>query len=167
MRVIEIEDDVYEYLLRRAVRIGEDASSILRREIGLSRPDGGPTDASSGTDTEAASGLLAFVQSSEFSRQRTVTDRYLSVLGWLAHNHSPEFEERILGLGGRKRRYFGRSEDEIKQSGSSTHPQEIPGTDFWAMTNADNGQKRQMLQTAMQQLGYSQDVISTVTNAIT
>lgn len=35
MRTIEIDDDIYSYLLSRIIQIGESASSILRRELKL------------------------------------------------------------------------------------------------------------------------------------
>ena len=36
MKSIEIEDDVYEFLLKNAVYIGESASEILRRLLNIS-----------------------------------------------------------------------------------------------------------------------------------
>jgi negative modulator of initiation of replication len=163
MPSIEISDATYHYLLGRVKYIGESADSILQRELGLSPADK-PAVESDAPDGEGD--LVAFVNSAEFTmRIRTTTDQYLAILGWLAKHHGEDFDE-VLALGGRKRRYFGRSESDIASSGTSTHPRPIPGTSYWAMTNADTNQKRDMLREVLQILGYPHRDIETTANAI-
>ena len=68
------------------------------------------------------------------------TDQFLKILGFV-YNQDPAKFEKVLAVKGRRRRYFGHSREEIEKSGKSTHPRSIPGSGYWAMTNADTLQK--------------------------
>lgn len=74
--------------------------------------------------------------------------------------------ERVLKVRGRNRLYFGRSRTEIAETGKSLHPQQIPGTEYWAMTNADTAQKQDIMGEAMKVLGYPADVIRQVRGSL-
>jgi negative modulator of initiation of replication len=89
----------------------------------------------------------------------------LSILGF-AYKERPQAFEKVLEIGGRRRRYFGRSQQEIISSGRSTHPKKIPGAPFWVMTNADTRQKCDMLRQTLRVLGYSDDDIRAADNAV-
>src|SRR5690606_5093940 len=133
MPLLEVDDDVYQFLLRQTSRIGEDASSILRRLHGL--PDPGGSGSDTGTFTrkdDQPDELEVFLASGRFVSQRDVTSRYLSLLSFLAQKHGKEFE-KVLTIRGRRRVYFGSSYEEVDRSGKSVYPQRIPGTDYWAM----------------------------------
>jgi negative regulator of replication initiation len=162
MPLIEIDDDVYQYLLGRAVRIGESGSSILRRELGLSEPNGGsgeqdasPQENSKPREVEELEKLLT---DPRFNAEKVVTKKYLRLLGFLAEQHGGEFEQ-VLGIRGRTRVYFGRSREEIATRGKSSHPRKIPGSGYWAMTNADTAQKQEILADVLGVLGYPKDLI--------
>lgn len=164
MPILEIDDDVYQYLLTRAVRIGEDGSAILRRELGLAQPNGrGPSEAPPVGDETPPEirAVQEFLADARFTAQRVVTKKYLRLLGFLAQMHGEDFE-RVLEVRGRNRLYFGRSRSEIAETGKSLHPQQIPGTDYWAMTNADTAQKQDIAGEVMKVLGYPNDVIRQV-----
>lgn len=152
MKTIEVEDDVYEHILRKSKFIGEGATSILRRELGMEKAgaDASPQDAA----------LSAYLQTPAFLLTTTATDRYLAVLG---HAHSQDKEK--FGVlftlpGGNKRVYFAKSQKEILDSGTSTHPRQIPGTKFWALTNMDTKQKKERLSVALRALGYGTGVVA-------
>lgn len=148
---LDVEQDVYDHLLRNAERIGEDASSILRRLLGL---DGKSAEEQAG-DMAGDPDLASFLRSPEMLARRSVTDRYLGLLGWLGSRHAGNgFEEKALAIRGRQRVYFARSRDEIVASGKSTHPKSIPSLGLWAMTNADSSQKRDIARRLMETLGY-------------
>lgn len=147
MPKLDVEQDIYDHLLRNAERIGEDASSILRRLLGL--------DGKSAEDRAGDRDLTTFLRSPEMLARRSVTDRYLGLLGWLGSRHAANgFEEKLLAIRGRQRVYFARSRDEIVASGKSTHPKSIPSLGLWAMTNADSSQKRDIARRLMETLGY-------------
>jgi negative modulator of initiation of replication len=164
MPILELDDDVYQYLLRRAVRIGESGSSILRRELNLADPSEGEIDPAA-QQPSSVERLDAFLMSTSFLVLRTATDRYLAMLGFLAREHGEGFE-LVLTLRGGSRRWFGRSREEVANSGKSLHPQQIPGTSLWAMTNADTAQKKTILDCVMASLRWSKDVRGRAASAI-
>lgn len=165
MPIIEIDDDVYQHLLRRAIRIGEDGSSILRRELNLPEPPT-PTvmaeqdyNAANFDFTPYIIGPLKEYLRSSRAREGNITRRYLEILSRIAEEQGEEFAN-VLTLRGRRRLYFALTEEELNSSGTSLYPQRIPSSKYWAMTNSDNVQKRQILTEVMKLLKYPEDVIS-------
>ena len=170
MPLLEIDEDVYQYLLSRAVRIGESGSAILRRELGLlepngSGPKGGQGAVGNGSKPSEVKAVEEFLVDPRFRGQRVVTKKYLRLLGLLAELHADEFD-RVLDIRGRQRLYFGRSQQEIARSGKSLHPRKIPGTEIWAMTNADTAHKQDIMAEALKVLGYPTDTIQQVRRAL-
>jgi negative modulator of initiation of replication len=121
------------------------------------------TRAATGTG-ESENALLHFV-SDPALRCRNTTERYLAILGF-AFREKPAKFAKVLEVSGRSRKYFASSREEIEISGASTHPHPIPGSPFWAMTNADTTQKKEMLSKALQVLEYSPEEIQASTTAI-
>jgi negative modulator of initiation of replication len=163
---IEIDDDIYE-ALRRSVRdFGETPTAVLRRVLDLPAPTKSPTpNPQAAANGSKARRLLDFVTEARFRSRGTATEKYLEILS-VRHSESPDEFERILQVSGRERRYFGRSRKEITDSGTSTHPRAIPGTEYWAMTNADTPQKREILGRVLRLLGFSSAEIESVTSAV-
>jgi negative regulator of replication initiation len=96
MPLLEVDDDIYQYLLRRAIRIGEDGSAILRRELGLPHPNGtGASETMAAQETASASpevqAIRDFLTSSRFANERVVTKKYLQLLAFLAMAHREEY----------------------------------------------------------------------------
>lgn len=169
---VELDQDVYDHLLRNTREIGEGASSILRRLLELPQPEQEPqayTDSlkveRSPRGPKGVEALIAFVSAPEYRSQRNVTEQFLVLLGFLHQQHNTEFD-KLLALRGRRRRYFGSSEADIRQSGRSTFPRQIPDSNYWVLTNADNHHKREIVGRALQQLGYSADVRSNVARSL-
>lgn len=150
MHTIEIDDDIYSYLLSKAIQIGESGSSILRRELKLNGQPGPKMDV-----PQAAAHELSVFLSNPKMRFGNATDKFLAVLGE-AYRQKPKDFEKVLSIQGRERMYFARSKEEITRSGRSTQPLQIPGTPFWVMTNSPTPQKKDMLRRALQLLGYSE-----------
>jgi negative modulator of initiation of replication len=167
MPLLEIDEDVYQYLLQRAVRIGEDGSSILRRELNLPDPAEDQDEGTSSTPAEPdhKDALTAFISSPQMLRYRTVTRKFLLLLSFLAKEHGSDFE-RVFTVRGRRRVYFAKTRDEIATSGTSLHPQQIPGTPYWAMTNADSRQKWQIVFEVMRVLGYPDELARHASDAL-
>lgn len=109
--------------------------------------------------------LMRFIANAAF-RRRNATNQFLGILGFAFGEHSAEFDKVLDEVSGRSRKYFGRSAEEIKESGTSTHPRPIPGSPFWAMTNADTRQKRDVLTRVLEVLGYSREEILAADRAI-
>ena len=169
MPLLELDDDVYQHLLRHSVKIGEDGSSILRRLLDLPQPGARDSDVPvvppPVAKSDGVADLEAFITDSRFAASRNVTSRYLSLLSFLAKKHGNDFE-KVLKVRGRRRIYFGRSQEEIARSGKSLHPQRVPGTEYWAMTNADTAQKRDIIAEVLTVLEYPRDAIHSARRAI-
>lgn len=148
MRTIEIDDDLYTHIASQTLEIGESANSILRRILGLSN------------DAEDAlvprRHELTQVLEHPGLEFKTAVDRFLFILGE-AYKIKPDTFDHILAIQGRERKYFSRSREEIEKSGNSTQPKQIPGTDYWVMTNSPNRQKKSMLREALLAIGMSKD----------
>jgi len=170
MKTIEIEEDVYEHLLRNAISIGETASDILRRLLSL--PSSGPDNIEirskrkktySNHDTDK---ILSYSQTElsecltdpHFRAQSSVLGRFLFILGWIYRRNPNEFS-KVLTISGRSRKYFGRSSEELEQSGRSVMPQRIPDSPYWVTTNNDTPKKRRVLEDVLRVLEYSRAAI--------
>lgn len=171
MHSIEIEEDVFEFLRSRILRIGESPSEILRRELKLPSKAVRPVPKlglqTTATPVKSAqAGMIAdFLGTSEFLVQANVLERFLAVLSWL-HKQNPSDFELLLRIFGRKRKYFGRSRSELEQFGSSVMPQQVPKTQFWVVTNTSTETKRTMLQKVMSTLKYDQASIALAVDAL-
>jgi negative modulator of initiation of replication len=165
MKTIEVEDDVYAYLLSQAQEIGEAATPILRRELGLKASGTLSAKLASPDRTPASRKLIAFVEDPMFSRHTTAKDCYLAILSFLATQHKDAFD-KVLTINGRNRVYFARTRQEISQSGTSTEPREVPNTSFWAMTNSPTEQKRDTMRRVLAALGYDSSVVREVAGTI-
>jgi len=155
MRTIEIEDDVYEHLRQNTSRIGEGASEILRRLLGIS---GEPPD-------EKNSKISECLQDPRFQAQPDVVGKFLFILSYLYKLKPDEFS-KVLAISGRKRKYFARSSKELENSGKSVFPKQIPGSPYWVVTNNDTPKKRRMLVDVLRLLEYNKAAMEEVTKAL-
>jgi negative modulator of initiation of replication len=167
MKTIEVEEDVYRFVLRQTESIGESASSILRRLLKIPTPDGSSVSGNGTAEPDLNRELAAFLQSSRLRGARTATKRFLQILGFACKQVPESFEKILMLPGGRTRVYFARSKEEIERSGRSTHPKRIPDTPYWALTNTDTPQKRDILNTTLRTLGYDSAVVSAAVEVLT
>ena len=150
MKRIEVEDDLYAYIASHTQQIGESASDILRRLLGLSAV----TElADQQTDSSNTESVFDRLNQQDVNVQKSVVARFLHILSMLYRSHPRQFEQ-VLSIRGRDRQYFGRSEDELLTSGNSTNPKPIPGSPFWVVTNNNTTKKKSMLTQVAEQLGY-------------
>jgi negative modulator of initiation of replication len=175
MQTIEIEDDVYGFLLRSTSRFGESPSDILKRLLKLA-DSRGPQGATTGKVVTAQATLastkggnddsvVAFLNSAAFLVHGNAVGRFLAVLSWLC-KQSPEKFEKVLLLNGRKRRYFAKSAEELEASGNSVMPKRIPDTPFWVFTNSPTQLKKQVVADVMRVLGYDSSTTRSVVDAL-
>lgn len=161
MRTIEIEDDVYKYLLQNTTRIGESASQILIRLLHIPGHQSRRSVHVGGSNTE----LSECLDAPGFKAQSDVTGKFLYILSYL-HKKDPEQFKKVLAISGRRRKYFALSSQELEESGSNVHPKQIPDSDFWVITNADTPKKRRMIEDVLKLLGYSDDAVKQATRAL-
>lgn len=192
MKTIEIDEDIYEYLRKNNETIGEDASSILRRLLGLekdgtreneriehfhkaaieenseygdqsSAPD--QAEADSHRNNVVPDSVGNFLRGRSFRVCESATDRYLEALSWIYSHHRDEFD-KILTISGTERIYFASSEIDIANSGNATQPRPIPGSPWFALTNNDTANKSRLVRRVMCLFHYPIGDIERITNAV-
>lgn len=158
---IEVDDELYTYIASHTRDIGESASTILRRLLGLtplSSTSTAPSVTSELASEKAAapSGKRVFdvLDKADFAGQRSVVARFLHILAML-HRCHPEHFDKVLQVRGRDRIYFALSEAELLEAGNSTNPKQIPDSEFWVITNNNTTRKKSMLTQVALELGYS------------
>lgn len=161
MKTIEIDDDLYHFIASQTQEIGESASDILRRLLLQptslsSEPAKVEEKAVEVTKPEKAvvGSVFDVLSQQDLSAEHSVVGRFLFILSALARAHKKDFA-KVLEIKGRNRLYFGRSEHELQEAGSSTNPKPIPNTDFWVITNSNTTRKKMMLTEVAGTLGYN------------
>ncbi|MGB0833607.1 MAG: replication initiation negative regulator SeqA [Psychrobium sp.] len=177
MKSIEVENDLYRYIASQTESIGEDASSILRRLLGLPAVgeivvDGPLKDpaqvkaaakvtASVPEQSEPAKSVEASSISGDFSSLLALSDisdhkaavgRFLFLLEQSYHVMPSSFDA-VLSISGRDRVYFAKDEATLLASNASTKPKQIGQTPYWVITNSNTGKKRSMLTQALVVMG--------------
>ncbi len=155
---IEIDEELYSYIAGHTQHIGESASAILRRLLGLDvlepakKPAAKPTEA----QPEEAPGRTVFdvMTPEDLAGQRSIVARFLYILSMLYRCHSKKFD-KVLQIRGRDRQYFGKDEAELEAQGTSTNPKQIPDTPFYVVTNNNTTRKKSMLTQVALELGYT------------
>lgn len=161
MRTIEIEDDVYKHLLQNTTQIGESASQILRRLLGIPGQRSKTSVPLERSNTELSECLNA----TAFKAQPDVIGKFLYILSYV-HKRDPEQFKKVLAISGRRRKYFALSSKELEESGSSVYPKQIPNSQFWVITNNDTPKKRRMVKDVLKLLGYSDDAVKQAVEAL-
>lgn len=166
MKNIEIDEALYQHIVENTQSIGESASSILRRLLGLTdqnevREKQAATEVSEKKVTinktivnKAKESVFNYINKEELAMQRGAVGRFLLILAALYRVHVEEFSE-VLDIRGRDRLYFAASKNELVASGSSTKPFQIPDSPYWVITNSNTTRKKMMLTKAAHALGYS------------
>ena len=151
MKTIEIDNELYDYIASQTQVIGESAGDILRRLINIqdSNLHAVEESPSSGGEHELTETL-----SSRILRFKPAVEQFLQILGEAA-KQKPDTFENVLTIQGRDRKYFAKTQEDIVKSGASTQPKQIPGTEYWVMTNSPTHQKSSMLQQALDVVGFS------------
>ncbi len=180
MKNIEIDDELYQYIVKNTEYIGESASSILRRLLSLANNSMNSVDqenldkkdvvtstTTKNTDNteisvaidnapKNADYLFNYINREELAMQRGAVGRFLLILAALYRVHSKEFSV-VSEIRGRGRLYFAKSAEELAQSGSSTKPKQIPQSPYWVITNTNTTRKKMMLTEVAVALGYSSE----------
>lgn len=161
---IDIDDELYRYIASHTQHIGESASAILRRLLGLTASTTAvPTSADAGAVTPQAQpqsgrptrSLFDVMSKADLAGQRSIVARFLYILSMLHRCHSAQFS-KVLSISGRDRKYFATVERELEEAGTSTNPKQIPETDYFVVTNNNTTRKKMMLTQVALELGYHQ-----------
>lgn len=163
MNTIEIDDELYHFIAGQTQRIGESANDILRRILLNKQPVAQPTVVSVAVAENSNSGQKVFdiLSKQDLQAELSVVGRFLIILSALARAHKQDFAQ-VLEIKGRNRVYFGRSDTDLLEAGSSTNPKQIPNSEFWVITNSNTTRKKMMLTEAALKLGYSAEEAETI-----
>lgn len=163
MNTIEIDDELYHFIAGQTQRIGESANDILRRILLNKQPVAQQATVTAAVAENSNSGQKVFdiLSKQDLQAELSVVGRFLIILSALARAHKQDFAQ-VLEIKGRNRVYFGRSDTDLLEAGSSTNPKQIPNSEFWVITNSNTTRKKMMLTEAALKLGYSAEEAETI-----
>lgn len=172
MKSIEIDDDLYHFIASNTQHIGESASDILRRLVmpeyakiaeqnDVKSIDNALTHSMDDIDhTQSISTtcqsleVIEELKGQQLSTIPKMVERWLLVLS-VVYKHNRQAFSKVLGMSGRNRTYFATSKDTLLESGSSTNPKNVPGSEYWVITNNNTVKKINMLKEVAQVIGFN------------
>ena len=195
MKIIEVDEELYQYIASQTRSIGESASDILRRLLSLpvhtsivndliitsAETDQKPKQAINVKEVNikttkkqsitAINQIVEKVQtllnSTEFQEESKAVVRFLAILRVLYRTNPESFSQATESLQGRTRVYFARDEATLLMAGNHTKPKQIPDTPYWVITNTNSGRKMLMLEGAMQSMELPETLIDEVRSYFT
>lgn len=195
MKIIEVDEELYQYIASQTRSIGESASDILRRLLSLpvhtsivndliitsAETDQKPKQAinvkEANIKTTKKQSITAINQivekiqtllnSTEFQEESKAVVRFLAILRVLYRTNPESFAQATESLQGRTRVYFARDEATLLMAGNHTKPKQIPDTPYWVITNTNSGRKMLMLEGAMQSMELPETLIDEVRSYFT
>lgn len=195
MKIIEVDEELYQYIASQTRSIGESASDILRRLLSLpvhtsivndliitsvetyQKPKQTINVKEVNIKTTKKQSITAINQivekvqtllnSTEFQEESKAVVRFLAILRVLYRTNPESFAQATESLQGRTRVYFARDEATLLMAGNHTKPKQIPDTPYWVITNTNSGRKMLMLEGAMQSMELPETLIDEVRSYFT
>lgn len=195
MKIIEVDEELYQYIASQTRSIGESASDILRRLLSLpvhtsivndliitsaetaQKPKQAINVKEVNIKTTKKQSITAINQivekvqtllnSTEFQEESKAVVRFLAILRVLYRTNPESFAQATESLQGRTRVYFARDEATLLMAGNHTKPKQIPDTPYWVITNTNSGRKMLMLEGAMQSMELPETLIDEVRSYFT
>lgn len=183
MKFIEVEDDLYRYIASQTESIGESASAILRRLLGLA-PVGeiavepplkvaslaGSRVVTSKVvasikdqlteikqelvqETDPIAGDFSLLVNHHQIKQQKASIGRFLTILTLLYRQQPKNFAKVLSVSGRDRLYFAKDKESLLISGATSKPKQLPDTPYWVITNANNGMKCRMLKKVLNVMG--------------
>lgn len=176
MKTIEVDEELYRYIVSHTQELGENASTILRRmlkfsagqmpaEKGATKKGPQPAKTAEVAVTEAharESRLRQLLQSENYAKQNRTVNRFTLVLSALYSLDAERFSVATESLRGRTRTYFANDEQTLLQHGNQTKPKRVAGTPYWVITNTNTSRKRSMIEYLMAEMQFPTELIDTV-----
>ncbi len=174
MKYIEVDEELYRFIAGKTERIGESASDILRRLLGLaveskenSKPESihepsleGQEQVKTKASKVSKPKRIDFEQlfiDEDLQVQKGAVGRFLFVLSQL-YNKTPKGFAQVLQIQGRGRLYFATSKDALLEASKSSNPKEICDSGYWVTTNNNTPKKQAILSEALHLLGCEQEL---------
>jgi len=159
MKTIEIDEGVYGVLEKAARGFNETPNDVLRRLLAVRQePEVNPTS--------PRSLLREYMESTSFRFWGgNAKKRYLGLMSFL-HDRDPKRFAEFDGYRRGRRVHISKSRETIEQSGSSTQPQQIGKTEFFAITNLPNSLKRVIISDLLRAYSFSEEDIDSARRAL-
>jgi negative regulator of replication initiation len=141
MTAIDLDSDLVAFLRENERVTGVTPSDYVRAKLRGQQSVG---LASLVEDEATCAGLV--------TRANTALSAFLRVLSSAAVKY-PEVFHHISKVSGRTRTYFSTRAKDIEDSGNSTYPVSIPGTEWLVLSNTSTRDKRKILERVFQALG--------------
>ncbi|MCD8547022.1 MAG: replication initiation regulator SeqA [Aeromonadaceae bacterium] len=171
MKTIEVDEELYRYIASQTQHIGESASDILRRLLGVNSQAAmawGDRDILAPADNPD-SGLVGWPASlpdaDTLAAQESSIARFMLLLTAL-YRGQPEAFAQAAELKGRKRLYIARTPEELQANGTTTKPKPIPDTPFWVISNTNTARKRFIIHQVMTAMAYPAELIEQVCDKV-
>ncbi|MEC4724127.1 replication initiation negative regulator SeqA [Shewanella sp. D64] len=177
MKYIEVDEELYRLIASKTERIGESASEILRRLLGLEVKlvaplvKDEPEVISQPSFEKVAAEIVeqprlidldACIDKEELAVAKGAVGRFLFILQ-AVYLASPQKFEQVLKIKGRDRLYFATSKQSLLKSSKSANPKEIGQSGYWVTTNNSTAKKRTILTEVLQQYGTVEGQIEAIT----
>ncbi|GAA5187297.1 replication initiation negative regulator SeqA [Ferrimonas gelatinilytica] len=189
MKYIEIDDELYRHIARNTQHIGESASDILRRMLGLEQS--ASTQAAPVTISQPSLERPAVEQPAEqestpvavrssmaeagvfeellddpmLNQQKGAVGRFLYLLDCLYRQHPSAFN-RVLEIRGRDRLYFSTDREALLEASKTANPKQIGDSPYWVTANNNTRKKQAILDEVLVQLGCPGDLASRITQRV-
>ncbi|MCK8046419.1 MULTISPECIES: replication initiation negative regulator SeqA [Shewanella] len=180
MKYIEVDEELYRHIASKTEQIGESASDILRRILGLqveSVVEDAPEEISHPSleqtpkvekvvkkpvaAVKAVSDFNQLIDAELLANQKGAVGRFLFILDTV-YLASPKQFEQVLQIQGRDRLYFATSKEALLKASKSANPKEIGQSGFWVTTNNNTAKKRTILSEVLMQFGTDEVQISEI-----
>lgn len=177
MKTIEVDEELYRYIASQTQHIGESASDILRRLLGVT-----PQALTNLVDVATVADVVAVKPTAQpvgageaqplslpdadtLAAEESSIGRFMLVLTAL-YRGQPEAFSQAAELKGRKRLYIARTPEELQANGTTTKPKPIPDTPFWVISNTNTARKRYIISQVMTAMAYPADQIEQVCDKV-
>ncbi|MBE8167663.1 MAG: replication initiation negative regulator SeqA [Shewanella sp.] len=182
MKYIEVDEELYRYIASKTESIGESASDILRRLLGLKvhnndikKPqevyqpsfdsDKKVEKIVQKVNTVNTVDFVSLFNKPEIEKQKGAVGRFLYVLTCLQHSLPNQFDQ-VLKIQGRGRLYFATSKEALIKASKSANPKQISSSDYWVITNNNTAKKRALFVEALVLLGCENELAETLAENI-
>ncbi|WP_392560582.1 replication initiation regulator SeqA [Orbus mooreae] len=159
MKIIEIDDELYQYIAGQTQHIGESASSILRRLLAIESPEKVKSQPDEANDFSM---LVNLVKNNDFLDEKKLVNRFLWILSVLYQSNKSLFSTAAASLHGSKRRYLAKDETTLLQTGNNTKPKQIPDTPYFVVTNSNTDRKIFIIESLMNDMGVPEQIVNLV-----
>ena len=148
---VELSDDAYAALQRLAAAKNLPPGDVLAALLGTGRPLTGDH-------------LLFHLAGAEFAALADPTERYLSLLAWVAHHYAGDFADFVSHQES-ARRYLFLNAEQVNNVRAHNHARPIAGTPFWAVLAIDDATRARFVRRLLEFIGCHDETVTAALRA--